>query len=232
VDKYEKGSHWLPHYDTAPDGTVPVATITVFLSVPSEAAEEGSSGGGDGYPFGGYLVFPTTELGEPIAVRPVRGLAVVHHNADESNEFDPYTAHAQLPPGSAMYVATKHIFHAPVSKARRTVLPALAALNGGRLPRWVSSLHESMAGQFGHDDGGKYFDKLCFFAPMLVLLTLVQYVVDYATKQLRQKSAPAKVVAAVPPPAPASRGTNGNSSSSKLPPAEKSKRSKTDKKRA
>jgi hypothetical protein len=221
VDRYEGGSYWLPHYDTAPDDTVPVATITVFLSVSNEKQSSSDSN----ISLRGDFVFPITETGEPLAIRPIKGLAVVHHNADEANEFDEHSLHAQLPPDSTLYVATKYIFATPVSKARRTILPLLAMANGGRLPRWVSKAHSYMVGQFGYQDGGTYFDKLCIFAPMLVLLSLVQYAVEYANKHFRQKSPPAKAAAAT--------STTGGSISGIRTPSDSqnSKRSKTEKKK-
>jgi hypothetical protein len=226
VDKYEKGSYWLSHYDTAPDGTVPIATITVFLSVPHESVIERSNSS----PFSGHMVFPSTEAGGPLAIRPIKGLAVVHHNANENNEFDVHAVHAQLPPDSTLYVATKYIFSAPVSKARRTVLPFLAMVNGGRLPGWVSLVHDLMTTKFGYEDGGTYFDKLCIFAPVLVLLTIVQYVVDYVSKQMRQSAASAAAKSGI-------ASTSGGSSDK--PPAKAArdetstaaKRSKKDKKK-
>jgi hypothetical protein len=225
VDKYERGSYWVSHYDTAPDGTVPIATITVFLSVPNEG----------GSPFSGHMVFPSTESGGPLAIRPIKGLAVVHHNANENNEFDVHAVHAQLPPDSTLYVATKYIFPAPVSKARRTILPFLAMVNGGRLPRWVSSLHDFMTKKFGYEDGGTYFDKLFIFAPVLVLLSLVQYVVEYVSKHMRQSASTSAAKTGVV--GSSSSGASGGSSdkppvkAAKDDTATAAKRSKKDKKK-
>ena len=83
------------------------------------------------------------------------------------------------------YIATKYILPLPASKARRGVLPAVAILNGGRLPDLVVSLHDLLVAQFGVDTGGVYFDKVCVFVPVLLLLALVNVVGVYVHRQIK-----------------------------------------------
>lgn len=210
VDKYEPGSYWLSHYDTMAGGDVPLATITIFLNEPD--------GGG------GQLVFPSTSASHPLQIKPTPGMAIVHHNTDDEQQFDVNAVHAQLPPVSGtLYVATKYVFAQPSSKlARRVVLPLLAWPWGGSLPRVVVQGHDWFVKQFGYEQGGAYFDKACVFVPMLLVLLLVQWTVDYAAQQWRGKDAPAS--------------KSNVSSASKAPPppaaaAKEAKRSKTDKKK-
>lgn len=184
VDRLTEGSYWQPHYDTLPGNYVPMATITVFLSVPTTNDKDGDETGDGG---GGEMVFPNTETEPPVLIRPVQGLAVVHHNTDEQHQFDLHSLHALLPvTGSGeFYIATKYILPLPASKARRGVLPALALLNGGRLPDLVVSLHDLLVAQFGVDTGGVYFDKVCVFVPVLLLLALVNVVGVYVHRQIK-----------------------------------------------
>ena len=182
VDRLTQGSYWQPHYDTLADNYVPMATITVFLSVPTtNDGDENNEGGG------GEIVYPNTETKPPVLIRPVQGLAVVHHNTDEQHQFDLHSLHAILPvTGSGeFYVATKYILPLPVSNARRGVLPAVAFLNGGRLPDLVVSLHDVLVAQFGVETGGLYFDKVCVFVPVLILLALANVVGLYVHRQIK-----------------------------------------------
>jgi len=148
-----------------------MATITVFLS----AVPDGG---------GGEIVYPSTNT-EPVMIRPVQGMAVVHHNTDEKHQFDVNSLHALLPIVAAstktaegdveFYVATKYILPLPVSKARRIALPVFAALTGGRLPDVFVWLHDALVEQFGVETGGVYFDKVCVFVPVLILLGIAQF---------------------------------------------------------
>jgi len=171
VDRLKAGSYWQPHYDTLAGNYVPMATITVFLS----AVPDGG---------GGEIVYPSTNT-EPVMIRPVQGMAVVHHNTDEKHQFDVNSLHALLPIVAAstttaeedveFYVATKYILPLPVSKARRIALPVFAALTGGRLPDIFVWLHDALVEQFGVEMGGVYFDKVCVFVPVLILLGIAQF---------------------------------------------------------
>ena len=187
VDRLTEGSYWQPQYDTLPGNYVPMATITVFLSVPTttnndETGEDDGGGGG-----GGEMVFPNTETEPPVLIRPVQGLAVVHHNTDEQHQFDLHSLHALLPVTGLgeFYIATKYILPLPASKARRGVLPGVAILNGGRLPDLVVSLHDVLVAQFGVETGGLYFDKVCVFVPVLILLALANVVGLYVHRQIK-----------------------------------------------
>jgi len=184
VDRLNGESFWLPHLDAGAESSggppPPVATITVFLTEPSS----GSDNDGDDGSF--ELVFPETKSGEPIRIRPVKGLAVVHHNTDENQHLDISSVHALLPPlgEGPMYVARKFIYNEPVSNARRTAVPAFAFLFGGRLPSVVVMVHDILVERFGYDTGGRYFDKLCVFMPALIGLALAQWLVDYVRRHI------------------------------------------------
>lgn len=200
VDKLtSKRSYWQPHYDTLAGGYVPMATITVFLSDPPAS--------------GGEIVYPST-AGDPIKIRPVKGMAVVHHNTDEKHRFEANSIHALRPiegGGEPFYVARKFILPLPVSKARRIVLPVAALFTGGKLPSFIVKLHEKMVEQFGVESGDAYFDKLCVFVPVLMILLLAQYIAQSVQKQMK---------------GPARR--KSNSSGSKKPTAKKRKNKKRD----
>eukprot|EP00977_Amphora_coffeiformis_P011215 scaffold2688_cov157-Amphora_coffeaeformis.AAC.7 len=166
VDRYQAGSYTQPKYDIIGDRLVPVASITIFLS------DAPSNGGGE-------IVYPSTSNSDSIKVLPRKGLAVVHHNTDERGQFDTSSQHAVLPPGDGpYYMAHKYIFMEPISYARRLALPALALPFGGKLPGAVVQLHEYMVGQFGPDAGESYFDKVCVFVPVLIVLLIAQMVAD------------------------------------------------------
>lgn len=174
VDRVEKGSYWKPHYDTIDGSIVPAASITIFLSTPRE---------------GGELVFPST-TGDPVKVKPTKGLAVVHHNSDENNQFEVNSIHALLPVTSsdAMYVARKFILPGPVSKTRRIALPLLAYVNHGKLPYFVVILYKIMIDQFGSENGETYFDKFFIVVPGLVVIVIGQLVVNFAWKKWNEVS--------------------------------------------
>jgi len=178
VDKLTTGSYWQPHYDTLAGNYVPMATITVFLSATPKSEN-----------FGGEIVYPNTET-EPIMIRPVQGMAVVHHNTDEKHQFDAHAIHALLPihggdgDDTEFYVATKYILPLPVTNARRIALPAFAALSGGRLPQLFVTLHDKLVEQFGVEKGGAYFDKVCVAVPVLLLLVVAQFVARYVHQQM------------------------------------------------
>jgi hypothetical protein len=168
VDMLTAGSYWQPHFDILAGNFAPLATITVFLSSPND--DDDDDGGG------GELVFPSVRDGDPVMVRPVRGLAVVHHNTNEHHEFETRSLHAMLPvtADGEYFVARKFILPLPVSNARRVALPLLAMPLGGVLPGFVVSAHDLLIDRFGVDKGGMYFDKVVVFVPVLILLILAQ----------------------------------------------------------
>lgn len=183
VDRLGKGSYWNPHYDVLAENTVPLATITVFLT---------ETGGTES---GGELVYPSTTT-EPIKISPVRGMAVVHHNTDDRHDFEAHALHALLPVTvDNFYVARKYILPVPASRARNIALPVYAALAGGRLPTAVVLLHDTLVSHLGEERGGVYFDKAVVFTPMLLLLALLQCLGLYIHRQMKAASVKAKAAA-------------------------------------
>jgi hypothetical protein len=170
IDKLEAGSYWKPHYDVQTEaGMVPMATITVFLT---EA--------------GPPVVYPSCD--EPVKIESRKGMAIVHHNTNNKHEMDMATLHAYLPPSSGtVYVARKFVFATPVSNARRVALPLFAAPFGGKLPRIIVQLHDFMVEKFGYEQGGMYFDKLCIFVPVLILLGLAQAIANAVQSKMKPK---------------------------------------------
>jgi hypothetical protein len=169
VDRLDKGSYWNPHYD-AHSYLSAMATITVFLT------DEGSP-----------IVYPSCK--EPVKINPRKGMAIVHHNTNEHNQLDMSSLNAIMPPtsseGSPVYIARKYVFFEPVSNSRRFVLPLIAAPFGGKLPRVVVSTHDLMIGKFGVEQGGSYFDRLCVFLPVLLLLGLAQFISDKVQAKMK-----------------------------------------------
>ena len=165
VDKLEPGAHWKPHYDDHPTFTA-MATITVFLT------DEG-----------GPVVYPSSKT--PVKVVPRRGMAIVHHNTNEKHKLDLSTVHAMMAHDGDQpaYVARKYIFTEPVSKARRIALPVFAFPFGGKLPGVIILFHELLIEKFGFEQGHFYFEKACVFLPLLLLLVVAQYIVDYVQRQ-------------------------------------------------
>jgi PA domain len=179
VDRLQKGSYYKPRYDVFSGGRVPVASMTIFLSNAKE---------------GGEIVYPSTSTGDAIKILPEKGMVVVHHNTDEQGNFEMASLHALLPATVAssssdddddgFYVAHKYIFLDPLSNAHRVALPVFAAPFGGRLPNVVVAIHDLLTEQFGHEQGSFYFEKLCIFIPMLIMLTIVAAIVDFVRKRL------------------------------------------------
>jgi hypothetical protein len=167
VDRVEDGAHWKPHYDSfrgISKDSVPMASLTIFLT--DEDLE------------GGEFVFPSTE-GDPVMIKPRRGLAVVHHNKDDRREFDVNAIHALLPvTKGTLYIARKYIFSEPMSNARRIVLPTLALPFGGKLPAPVCTFYDYLTVKFEVEQGGAYFEQICIFVPLLILLALAQVIAD------------------------------------------------------
>jgi hypothetical protein len=165
VDRVENGGHWGAHYDSFPgvSDSPPMASITVFLTDDHK---------------GGEAVYPTCEEA-PVKIQPRRGLAVVHHNTDDQRQLDVNAIHALLPvTEGTLYVARKYIFAEPVSHARRIALPVFAAPFGGKLPSQIIALYDYLTKKYGFVQGGAYFEKICVFVPLLLLLVCAQLIFD------------------------------------------------------
>jgi hypothetical protein len=177
IDKLRSGSYWDPHYDTIDGSIVPIATITIFLSDTHR---------------GGEIIYPSAS-GNPVKIESRKGLAVVHHNSDENNQFEINSLHGILPveEGEEVYVARKFILPAPISKTRRYVLPILSYPFGGKLPNSVVILYRFMVQHFGQENGEKYFDNFFIVLPSLILLFLAHFVVNLIRKRIfHDQSAP------------------------------------------
>lgn len=158
IDKLEPGAHWKPHFDAKDGQIIPTASITIFLS------EEC-----------GPLVYPMSS--DPVKIVARKGMAVVHHNTNDRHKMDRNTWHALMKSDSnkTVYVARKYVYPDPVPTSRALALPVFAFPFGGKLPKPVVELYDYMVEQFG-PDGEVYFDKLCIFFPMLIILGLVQLI--------------------------------------------------------
>lgn len=183
VMKLEKGSLWQPHYDILLSGEVPMATITVFLG----------TGGDDEWwsPQTPAIVYPSLKSSDPVKILPQQGMAIVHHNLDDrKHELDVETLSAWMPNENdgPVYIAQKFVFVTPPSVARRIVLPFLAAPFGGKLPAIIYKIHELMVTKFGNESGNVYFDKLCVFVPLLIILSAAQAIANYVQANMKTSS--------------------------------------------
>jgi hypothetical protein len=152
-----------------------MASITIFLNdVPRD--------------YGGEFIFPEPQDGsdEPVAIHPVKGLAVVHHNTDEKYNFDPSTIHreAELSRGYK-YVAKKYIYLNPQPRHIRVVLPLIAAPFGGKLPRVVIALHNALIDKFGFQTAEVYFRKIITMIPVLLLIGIASVVSNFVVGKLK-----------------------------------------------
>jgi hypothetical protein len=172
VDKFESGSYWNAHYDNIGINQ-PIASVMVFLNDDIE---------------GGEIVYPATQT-DPIKILPTKGMAVVHHNTDEHQDFDFNSLHGLLPPNGRLYVARKYIYAQPLSNARRIALPLFALPFGGSLPGPVTSLYRIMVEKFGEEQGGMWFDKACVFLPLLLILLGAQHGIEAVQKKMKAKTA-------------------------------------------
>lgn len=168
VERLDKGGRLeetVDQLDAAPAGGLPMATLTIFLNEPSSLQAAG-----------GEIVYPAAG----VKVRPQLGLSVIHHNMNEERQFDPTSKHAILEYSGdePLYVARKYVLAEPYGNGRRVALPVYAAPFGGRLPSVFSQFHDWMVERFGKEKGGAYFDKVCVFIPVLIILGLVQYIVE------------------------------------------------------
>ncbi len=181
ISKFEKGSKHELHYDFHPIYP-PVATITVFLN----DLESSESGGGIVYPKAGNDKNPTM-------VKPKLGLAVVHHNTDFEGHFDYHTLYGEKPlyNDEVKYIARKFVFSEPLPPSKRIVLPLLASLNGGKLPRWVVTLYDYFLVKFGLETGNMYFDKFCLMGPIFIIFGMASAIGSlFAEKKTTGTSTP------------------------------------------
>jgi hypothetical protein len=170
IDKLEPGGRWKAHYDVKEGMVPPTASITVFLSSD-----------------GGPLVYPMSK--DPVKILARKGVAVVHHNTNDRHQLDQNTLHALLPSQGEgpVYVARKYVYPVPVATARRLVLPVFAAPFGGKLPDLVVGVHDALVEKFGAEQGSLYFDKLCVFIPLLLILGVAQLIGTALHKQMKEK---------------------------------------------
>jgi len=166
ITRYADGARHELNHDRHPIYD-PVATITVFLTDDPNAGDDG-----------GAVIYPQVRDIPPIKILPQRGMAVVHHNSDQTGKHDAASLHGHLPTseGSVKYVARKYVNATPLPTSRRIVLPVLAALTGGKLPRWVRTVHDAIIDKFGLENGTVYFEKLCTNGPILLLFLLVNLI--------------------------------------------------------
>eukprot|EP00591_Stephanopyxis_turris_P010802 CAMPEP_0195507700 /NCGR_PEP_ID=MMETSP0794_2-20130614/1090_1 /TAXON_ID=515487 /ORGANISM="Stephanopyxis turris, Strain CCMP 815" /LENGTH=513 /DNA_ID=CAMNT_0040634463 /DNA_START=247 /DNA_END=1788 /DNA_ORIENTATION=- len=174
VNKFQNGAYDGPHHDSLPgQSQIQSATIHVFLS-DLEDTEEG----------GGELVFPSAN--PPIKIRPKKGMAVVYHNHDEEGTLDTSTIHAELATTASQgvkWTARKWIYSDPLPPSRRTVLPLVALLFGGKLPSFVKAGHDILVYEYGVDQGSFYFDKACVICPILLLFGITSLIGKIMTKK-------------------------------------------------
>jgi len=145
----------------------PVATITVFLNE-LPRVEDGGAGGGE-------MIYPQVKDIPPIKIVAQRGMAVVHHNTDQTGAFDSAALYGHLPlkdKEGIKYVAKKYVYGAPLPTSQRIALPVMAILGSGKLPRWVIKVHDAMLEKFGYEVGTLYFEKACTIVPFLLLFLL------------------------------------------------------------
>ena len=195
VDKLEPGAQWKPHVDAREGFVPPTASITVFLSDDC-----------------GPLVYPLSR--DPVKILARKGVAVVHHNTNEKQKLDKNTWHALLKSSSSgpVYVARKYVYPIPVSTARRLAVPVFAAPFGGKLPDIIVQLHDILVEKFGPEEGGLYFDKICVFIPMLILLGIAQLIGTAVHRKLTEKSAAETTAAAKATSQKASKKKKGKKS--------------------
>ena len=180
LTKFEKGAQMDLDMDSHPLYP-PVATITVFLNTLEADA-------------GGEMVFPylETTIPDSVLIRPTQGLAVVHHTIDFDGQIEPHSIYGDLPLKQGVkYVARKFVYGEPLPPCQRVVLPLLAYLFGGALPRWVESLHGTFLVKYGLDRGNFYFDKMMVMGPFLLLGLLLSVIGKLVTEK-KNEPAPSK----------------------------------------
>jgi prolyl 4-hydroxylase len=183
INKHVVGSSYRPHYDIN-DANGIMATVTVFLN---DVAEDE----------GGELVFTNPgDGGDPIRIRPKKGLAVVHHNTDENYNFDKSTVHEELllkvgggaSSSPVKYVAKKFVYLNPQPTAMRIVLPLIAMPFGGKLPKLFVTLHNALIGKFGYETADVYFQKIVTMIPVFLLVLIASAVSNFVSGKMKQSS--------------------------------------------
>lgn len=176
INKFVSGSSYKPHYDIN-DANGIMATVTIFLN----DVQEGE---------GGELVFSKPgDGGDPIMIRPKKGLAVVHHNTDENYQFDQTTVQEELPlkgNSSVKYIAKKFVYLNPQPPAFRIVLPLIAMPFGGKLPNLFSTLQNVLIETFGMEAAQGYFVKIVMMIPMLLLFLIARAVSNFVSSSMTQ----------------------------------------------
>jgi hypothetical protein len=165
LTKFEEGSQMDLDMDSHPLYP-PVATITVFLNTVDTDS-------------GGNMVFPY--LGgtnpDPVLIHPTQGLAVVHHTIDFEGQIEPHSIYGDLPlVKGVIYVARKFVYAEPLPPSQRVVLPLLAWVFGGALPRWVEELHDRLLVNYGLQQGIVHFDKIMVIGPFILVGLLVSVI--------------------------------------------------------
>jgi hypothetical protein len=176
INKYVSGSSYKPHYDIN-DANGIMATVTIFLNDIPEGE-------------GGELVFSKPgDGGDPIMIRPKKGLAVVHHNTDENYTFDKNAVHEELPlkgSSSVKYIAKKFVYLNPQPQAFRIVLPLIAIPFGGKLPKVFSTLQNMLIEKFGVETADVYFQKIVTMIPVFILVLLASAVSNLVSSKMKQ----------------------------------------------
>lgn len=175
VNRLDADSHWNAHFDKIDGhGSLPMATFFIFLS---NVTRDSVS------PFSGSVVYPAVKSG-PIQIQPKRGMAVVHHSWDDQHKFEATSLHALLNYTGIepMYVARIYVMASPISIARRAVLPPIAFLYGGKLPRFLVNKYTQLITELGIEAGNRVFDYLCLAIPSFLLLLAAQLAYKWSLK--------------------------------------------------
>jgi hypothetical protein len=247
VDRVGVGSTIQPHYDTLPGGMVPHATITVFLS-DWTTTDTSTSTSTTSSPLleGGEIVYPRTSGNSyPILIRPVQGLAIVHHNTNEQHELETNSLHAMLPitrkttttttttttdggddtPPQYLYIARKYILPTPISNVRRAALPWYVIVFGGSasgtIPYPLVQCHFLLTTQLGNEIGNQYFDHMLIGLPIVLVVLILAVIGQQIHQQMQRHSsnsntaAAATATTAVSTSAAAAAASSSSSSSSR-----------------
>ena len=188
ITKHVKGSKHELHYDHHPM-YAPVATITVFLN---DLNDDDA---------GGEIVFPNPVEGSPVMIMPKLGLAVVHHNTDYEGNVDYSAVYGEMflrGEGEVKYIARKYVYAEPLPKGRRLLLPLLAFATGGKLPRFVISIHDFFLSNFGTERGSIYFEKCLTFTPVLILFIIGSIFQKLLQSKLQSLENPTKTTGTKP----------------------------------
>ena len=177
INKYVSGSSHKPHYDIN-DANGIMATVTIFLNDVPEAE-------------GGEMVYlKPSDGGDPIMIRPKKGLAVVHHNTDENYNFDQSTLNEELPlkGSSVKYVAKKFVYLNPQPQAYRIVLPLFALPFGGKLPKVFFLLQNVLIEKFGIETADVYFQKVVTMIPVFLIVLIASAVSNAVSSKIKQSN--------------------------------------------